>query len=143
MKPSAIADLIQTAYPAGSVEAAWDVLLILSQRRHGPDARLPRALPSTNPLTWRRALRTVCEVYDVAEADLLGRSRIARIAQARFALQTVLVERMGLATKEVARLTRRDWHTVQNARESLRRNTPQWQTLTAALDGRLHPEPTH
>lgn len=138
MKPEQIADLIQTAYPASTVERAWDVLRILMVRRHGPDTKLPRATSARITPTWRQVLRMVCEHYDVPEADVLGARRFARVAQARFALQTVMVESLGMPIKEVAWLTHRDWSSVKNARLSLRRSAPQWKTLTASISTQLH-----
>jgi hypothetical protein len=133
MNPTKIADLIEAAYPAGSVECAWEVLRILNTRRHGQGARLScERAPSAS--TWRQALRLVCLHYDVLEADVLGDRRFARLSQARFALQVVMVERLGLKAEEVARLTRRDGSSVRNALRSLQRNTAQWRSLSAALD---------
>jgi hypothetical protein len=136
MKAAQIADLIQTTHPAATVECAWDVLLILSIRRHGPDARLPRSQPPSATPTWRQVLRLVCEHYDVTELEIMGRNRSARVSQARFALQAVMVERLGLAMREVSKLTKRDWHTVQNGLRALRRGSAQWQALGAALENR-------
>lgn len=66
----------------------------------------------------RRILDAVCAEYGVSPEDVLGKSRLQNIAQARHVLQALLFE-SGLSNRRVARVTGKNFDSVRHARKKV------------------------
>jgi hypothetical protein len=131
MTPQQVADLISSTWPACTVEVATDVLSILRERRGIP---VERKDPRPMARTWRTVVRLVCEVYDVPEEELISRRRTKRVAEARFALFSALVDVLRFSFSDVADVIRRDQTTVAYGYQRADKLSERYLTLLALLD---------
>ena len=63
---------------------------------------------------FSKVIKVVTELTDVTEQDILGKSRVQEVVDARWMVMYFLKER-GFSTEEIARLTLHPERTVRNA----------------------------